>query len=64
MKFDRQKAFPYPVLRPESDDYLDCDFQATVDFSVDKDKIKANFIYAISSEEIINEIEKGNAEYV
>lgn len=64
MKFDRQKAFPYPVLRPESDDYRNVDFQTTVELIVGKDKIKANITYAISSNEIIEEIKKGNAEYV
>jgi hypothetical protein len=63
MKFDRLKAFPYPVLRPESDDYINAEFQATVDLAVGKDKIKANISYATSSDEIIEEIKKGNAEY-
>jgi len=31
MKFDRYKAFPYPVLRPYSDDYIDIDFQTNVE---------------------------------
>ena len=63
MKFDRNKAFPYPVLRPYSDDYVDVEFQATVEFIVSKDKIKVNIGFAISSEEIINQIKIGNAEY-
>jgi len=64
MKFDRNKAFPYPVLRPFSDDYVDVEFQATVEFLVSKDTIKVNIDFAISSDEIVNEISKGNAEYV
>lgn len=64
MKFDKNKAFPYPVLRPYSDDYVDVEFQATVEFLVSKDKIKVNVGFAISSEEIAHEIENGNAEYV
>lgn len=64
MKFDKNKAFPYPVLRPYSDDYIDVEFQATVEFVVGKEKIKVNISYAISSDEIVNEISKGNAEYI
>ncbi len=58
MKFDKNKAFPYPVLRPYSDDYKDVEFQATVEFTVGKEKIKTNISYAISSEEILEEINK------
>lgn len=64
MKFDRYKAFPYPVLRPESDDYKDAEFQATVEFVIADKNIKANIGFALSSEEIKIEIAKGNAEYV
>jgi hypothetical protein len=64
MKFDKNKAFPYPVLRPFSDDYKDVEFQATVEFKVDKEKILTSANFAISATEIVEEIEKGNAEYV
>ena len=64
MKFDRNKTFPYPVLRPYSDDYNDVEFQATVEFVVSKDKIIVNVGYAISSKEIATEIINGNAEFV
>jgi hypothetical protein len=64
MKFDKNKAFPYPVLRPFSDDYVDGEFQATVEFRVSKETIKVDIGYAISSDEIEKEIQNGNAEYV
>lgn len=64
MKFDKYKAFPYPVLRPESDDYKEVEFQAIVDFSIAEGPIKSSIGFALSSEEIKNEIQKGNAEYV
>lgn len=64
MKFDKYKAFPYPVLRPESDDYKDGEFQATVEFTIAENNIKASIGYALSAEEITDEIAKGNAEYV
>lgn len=64
MKFDKYKAFPYPVLRPESDDYKDGEFQTTVEFTITEGNIKASISYALSAEAITNEIDKGNAEYV
>ena len=64
MKFDKYKAFPYPVLRPDSDDYKDGEFQATVEFAIAKDSIKVSIGYALSVEEITGEIAKGTAEYV
>jgi len=64
MKFDKNKAFPYPVLRPFSDDYNDVEFQASVDFIVGSEKIKAKIGFAVSSEEIVEQIENGKAEYV
>lgn len=64
MKFDKNKAFPYPVLRPHSDDYVDVDFQTTVDFVVGKNEIGTEITYAISSDEIVDEIGKGRAAYL
>lgn len=64
MKFDKHKAFPYPVLRPYSDDYNEVEFQATVEFLIAKEKITATIGFAVSSDAIISEIEKNNAEYV
>lgn len=64
MKFDKNKAFPYPVLRPFSDDYNDVEFQATVEFVVSKDKIVTNISFAVSSDEIVDEIERDNAQYI
>jgi hypothetical protein len=64
MKFDKNKAFPYPVLRPYCDDYVDVEFQTTVEFAITKDKISAEITYALSSEELLDEINKGNAKYI
>lgn len=64
MKFDKYKAFPYPVLRPESDDYKDGEFQASVEFSITNNNIKVSIGYALSVDEIKEEIANGNAEYV
>jgi hypothetical protein len=63
MRFDHHKAFPYPVLRPDVDDYLDADFQVAVDVEGSKDnrKIEAKVTVALSSKEIRREIERGAA---
>ena len=64
MKFDKYKAFPYPVLRPNSDDYKESEFQATVDFTIVEKAIKAEIRFALSCEEIKNAIDLGVAEYI
>jgi hypothetical protein len=66
MKFDQQKVFPYPVLRPDIDDYLDGEFQAMVDFNVSDDasEVRINMEFALSVAEIQAEIDAGNAEFV
>jgi hypothetical protein len=63
MRFDHHKAFPYPVLRPDVDDYLNAEFQVSVDMDGSKDnkKIEAKVAVALSSDEIKKEIQKGNA---
>jgi hypothetical protein len=64
MKFDKHKAFPYPVLRPGSDDYSDVEFQVMVDFTISGHSVTANVMFANSCEEIAHQIETGKAAYV
>jgi hypothetical protein len=64
MKFDKSKTFPYPVLRPYSDDYCDCEFQATADFDVIQDKVVIKCTYETSSTELKQQIALGFAKYV
>lgn len=64
MKFDKHKAFPYPVLRPSSDDYKEVEFQVMVEFAISDKKVTANILFANSCDEISDEIETGNAAYV
>jgi len=63
MRFDSQKSFPYPVLRPDIDDYESGEFQTTVDFvrSENDKKITVKIHVALSIEEIKEEIARGNA---
>lgn len=63
MRFDTQKSFPYPVLRPDIDDYQSGEFQTTVDItrSPNDKRIKIKMHVALSIEEIKEEIKRGNA---
>ena len=63
MRFDSQKAFPYPVLRPDIDDYASAEFQVTVDVASTNDgkQIEASINVALSANEIRREISKGRA---
>jgi hypothetical protein len=65
MKFDQQKIFPYPVLRPDIDDYIDGEFQVTVDFTVSDDasEVRVNIEFALSVPEIQSEIDSGSATF-
>ena len=65
MQFDRQRAFPYPVLRPDVDDYTNGDFQVTVDIRpTDLNMaISSHFECALSVPEIMREIDCGNARF-
>jgi len=64
MKFDRSKTFPYPVLRPYSDDYVDAEFQALTEFIIEENGIKARSSYQTSSFELQQQIALGSAKYV
>lgn len=65
MKYDISKAFPYPVLRPCSDDFGQADFQTDSQFTLlqDKKAISINIFYQLSCQEIQDEIDKGNAAF-
>jgi hypothetical protein len=65
MKFESQTAYPYPVLRPNNDDFLGVEFQSTIDFTIAKggDHVAAKARFDISSEDILKEIEKGAAAF-
>lgn len=64
MKFDRNKTFPYPVLRPFSDDYINVEFDTNVDFLSGEGVVTADIGYRVSSSELIEQIKLGNAKFV
>lgn len=65
MQFDLLRAFPYPVLRPRIDDYIDGDIQATVHFEQSSDafNVRAEVLFAVSVPEIAARIDAGQAQY-
>lgn len=65
MQFDTLRAFPYPVLRPGSNDYLDSAMQTTVELvrSEDDSDITAQAEIAVGVDEIRALIDAGRARY-
>ena len=66
MQFDVQLAFPYPVLRPYVDDYLDGDFQAIADVTHPRgsDQIHLDAQFALSVDEIASLVRQAQAKFV
>lgn len=65
MKFDSQKAFPYPVLRPDINDYLDGEFEVNVSLNGDSgDAIVAKMDVQLSVPEIEKQVANNHAEFV
>lgn len=64
MKFDRSKTFPYPVLRPYSDDYTEAEFQAQAEFAITQGAIEVSCTYITSSDELAKQVTLGKAKYV
>jgi hypothetical protein len=66
MQFDSLRAFPYPVLRPDIDDYIDADIQVTVEFcpSDDGQNVSASVSFHLSVDELRKEVANGRARYI
>lgn len=64
MKFDKLKTFPYPVLRPGSDDYVDGEFQATVEFTIADGTVNVACSYLTSSVELQQLVIEEKAKFV
>lgn len=65
MQFDTLRAFPYPVLRPDIDDYIEGDIQVVADFAPSEDgqEVTASVIIQLSVPELLQEIAAGRAQY-
>lgn len=64
MKFDKSKTFPYPVLRPYSDDYVEGEFQSTVSLTIEEGWVKVSCSYLTSSVELQQLITDQKAQFV
>jgi|LSQX01.2.fsa_nt_gb hypothetical protein len=64
MRFDSQKAFPYPVLRPHSDDYHQGVFEAIVDIYVDDKGVEVAVLFTLSVDEILDLVRVAKASFV
>jgi hypothetical protein len=64
MKHSIYKSYPSPVLRTDSDDFIDESFTADINVEFDAEKVRISIKYLLSSEEIKNEIFARNASYV
>ena len=63
MKYDFNKAFPYPVLTDYSDDFMDSAFQASADLTIDDGQVSVESIFQLSEENIIRLIDEKKAAY-
>ena len=63
MKFDSQSAFPYPVLRSDSNDYVGEIFSATYEVSATNDLIIISVKFNLTCNEILEKIDMGFAVY-
>jgi hypothetical protein len=61
------KAFPHPILRPDTNDFLDSSFQAVIEPSVVEDegvqKIEIECEFWLSNERLLSEIQNQTATY-
>jgi hypothetical protein len=66
MQFDPNRAFPYPVLRPGVDDYIDGEFQASVAFqsSEGEPHVHLEVEFALSVDEIQKAIDNEQASFI
>lgn len=66
MQFDTNRAFPYPVLRADVQDYMRGAFQATIDFreTDDQDGFIVDVQAQLNVSEIVELIDVGKAEYL
>lgn len=64
MRFDPAKMFPYPVLRPYSDDFPHVEFQATPLLNVRDGVLAVKILFELSSKAIQEQIQAGKASFV
>jgi hypothetical protein len=66
MRFDPRKSFGYPVLRPDSDDYVRSAFQLDIDFDLDKNdpsKFVVGFAFHCGVRELVEFVRNQNGAF-
>lgn len=63
MKFDSQSAFPYPVLRSNSDDYIGEEFSVLYEVSATNELVKINASFNLTCDAILEQINNRHAVY-
>lgn len=63
MKFDSQSAFPYPVLRSDSNDYIEEEFSVSYEVSATNELVIINVNFNLTCDAIIEQINDGHAVY-
>jgi len=64
MRFNKQKSYPYPVIRDFNDDYLDEKFTVNIKTILDIKHVELSIDYNLSSMPVQREIKSGNATYL
>ena len=66
MRYDANKAYPHPVLRPESTDYPHAEFQVelTIERIETETAVRVTAEFELSEPDLLRLVEHGDAEYV
>lgn len=66
MKWEETKSWPYPVLRPNNDDYQRAAFEATLDLDriPDTTAVEVDAEFALGDDDLLDLVASGKAEYL
>lgn len=66
MKWEETKSWPYPVLRPNNDDYQRAAFEATLELKriPDTTAVQIDAEFALGDRDLLGLVESGKAEYL
>lgn len=60
----KHKLYPYPVLRSDSDDYVNSSFTFNVTVSKELREIELSFFFELNNDELLTMIKQGQAEFL
>ena len=66
MKWEETKSWPYPVLRPNSEDYEKAAFEVTVELArlPETTAVEVDAEFALGDTDLLGLVERGAAEYL